>query len=1143
MKNEILRQLLRMSKYILYGVVLHSMLCTILIASDSRAQKSIDDVYISSSIEEAKLINIIERIERETDFSFSYDESLLKNNEELDLSISKGTLREVLTSIAIQADLRFRRVDENIYIVQSNSKKNRRRSDKLVEEPIQVLISGKVTEGDTGEPLPGVSIIIENTTTGTTTDIDGNYSLSAPEGSILQFSYIGFITKEVTVGTQTTINIALEPDSEQLEEVVVIGYGTAKVKNITGAVARVELEDSPISDSPTTNILQSLRGNMAGVNIGTQNAAGENPNLLVRGQNSINGSNAPLVVLDGIIFLGNIADINPADIADISVLKDASAAAAYGSRSANGVIMINTKKGKTDKPTIRYSATFGSNTWNNKPNLMNREKWAEKYALQRGFDSVEDIVMPDESTQLMLGQEDLDTDWLDLVSRRGFIQEHQVSVSGRTDRVNYFFSGGFSDQEGTIIGDDFQRISGRARLDVDVTDWLEVGIDGTYNRNDYSGMGANVGSAQTFSPSAAPFIYDDWPNNAASATSTELARWPRGQSIVNPLWNTNSKAVEDVDTNDFFRFAGNALFKVPGIEGLTYKLNYSVYTRVINQDRIFNENYYIQEHANPPFLDPYSPSRVATGLTSANGFNRDIRQNNYVVDNIINYNRDFGKHFIDATLVATRDFTSTKTAELEGRDFSTNGNTVLGVNGMAFAETQINSLDIVERSNIGYLGRVSYAYDNKYHFNASIRRDGASVFGEENKWGNFPSVGVAWTISEESFLQGSDIASYLKLSLSYGINGNQGVDPYGTLSRVASGPSGGIFYEFGDAPETLLFGIRQENLANPTLGWERTTSFNVGLQSIWLDGKISLDMNYYYSQTTDQIFNRQIPIMTGFNSIISSLGQVDNNGLEINLTGNIIEKDALQLTSGFNLWWNRNKVVSLYGDDLDGDGREDDDISNNLFIGEPLGAIFGYEAIGVVQEEDTDYLESNGGEPGDPKFNDLDGDGIITAQDRKILGFTDPNFRFGFSNTLSYKNLSLYVMIAGNLGGNGFYQQANPYATSFRDRFDTNELDHPWWTPENRSNEYLRPTFLGQRYLGLQSRGFVRIQDIILSYVLPSNLLNGIGVQSLKVNATVRNLYTFTGWDGGGDPEEGIPALSDIYPVPTVYSMGLNVSF
>ncbi|MEQ9290139.1 MAG: TonB-dependent receptor [Cyclobacteriaceae bacterium] len=1098
------------------------------------------EVRIDINLNQVSLSEALASIEKSTGYNFVVSKEKINLKQRVDLNHLGGTVEDVLLSISRQANVRFQQINKNIDISKIRIKD---RSDvNLVEVLADVDISGKITD-ENGEGLPGASVVVKATTVGTTTDLEGNYKLSVPDQSILVVSFVGYKSREIEVGNQSVIDIQMELDAEQLEEIVVIGYGTAKLKNITGSVVQVDLEDSPVGLLPTTSILQSLRGGVAGVNIGTQNSVGETPSIVVRGQNSINGSNDPLIVLDGTIFLGSVSDINPADIASIDVLKDASAAAAYGSRSANGVIMINTKKGKTDKPTIRLSTSTGVNTWSNKMDLMETPRYLEKYAVQNNFDTVDDIVW-DDGFRTTLFDQRVNTNWLDLVSRNGSIQDHQLSVSGKTDKIDYFFSGGYGEQKGVIVGDEFKRISARARLNADVTSWLEVSLDGAYNNNDRSGIVANLGTAMISAPIGYPYRYDGMPNNVSSNSSSNLERYPTGSSIPSPLWGTDD-TVDDINNTDFFRLATNLLFKVPKIDGLTYKLNYSVNASFTTQDRFFYEDYYIPEALAEPFFDRYSDAAIQSYLSQANtnGYSRRNKNLNYVVDNIINYNKEFGNHYLDATLVATRDYTSISQREWTGRNFEATGNTLLGVNGLAFATIQQNNFDIVERTNIGYLARVGYAFKQKYHLNASYRRDGASVFGADQRWGNFSSIGAAWTVSEEDFAAAIEPLDYLKIKASYGVNGNQGLSPYQTLARVVNGISGDVEYEFGDNPSEILYGIRQTSLANPNLGWERTTSFNGGFQSAWLDNKIFLDVDFYFSKTTDQVFTRQIPIQSGFTSILASLGQVDNNGLEISLRGNLVAKTNFNWSSNLTFWRNRNKVVELYGDDVDGDGVEDDDIANSLFIGESLGAIYGYKYIGVVQEDDTEYTSANGAQGGDPMFEDLDGDGIITAEDRMILGVSKENFRMGLSNTVTYKNFSLYVMLSGIFGGGGFYQKANPLHNSFRNRFDTNEIDHDWWTPENKSEEYLRPDYIGGRYLGLQSRGFVRIQDITLSYKLPQNALSKVGMSSAQVYTTVKNLYTFSNWFGGGDPEEGVSALSGTLPVPTVYSLGLNVSF
>ncbi len=946
---------------------------------------------LTLNLQNASIENILNEIEQQSEFFFVFNYKLVDVDRQVNIQAENKPISEVLTSVFSGSDVDYMVLDRQILL----SPRAYLNDVKAKLQPITV--TGTVSD-ETGNPIPGVTIVLKGTTQGSISDANGEYTINVDDpDATLVFSFIGMLTQEVQVGNQTSINITMIADAIGLEEVVVVGYGTARRKDISGAVSTVKLEDTPVALSAKTNILQSLRGGVTGVNIGTQNNVGETPEILVRGQNSINGSNVPLIVLDGVIFLGNISDINPSDIASIDVLKDASSAAAYGSRSANGVIMINTKKGTSDKPTIRFSTSVGANTWKNKFDLMETPRYLEKYAVQNNYSSPDDIIWDDETRNVLFAQR-VNTDWLDLVSRNGLIQDHQVSVSGKSNRVNYYFSGGFADQEGVIVGDDYTRISLRSRLNIDVTEWLEIGIDGTYNNNDYSGIGASLGSATYSAPIGYPYRYDGMPFDVSSNTGTLLERWPTGGSIQSPLWGTDG-TVDDIDKNDFFRFAGNALLKVPKVEGLTYRLNTSINANFRTQDRFYDENYGIQEHSQPPYFERYSASALQANLSTANGYNRRSQGYNYVIDNIINYKREFVNHYVDVILVATRDYTSQRDSEWTGDNFSANGNTTLGLNGLGFATIQENFLDIVERSNVGYLGRLIYAYNHKYHITASIRRDGASVFGSDIKWGNFSSIGVAWTVSEENFLANNDYLDYLKIKASYGQNGNQGVTPYGTLASVLTGVSGEVKYEFGDNPGEILYGIQQASLSNPTLGWEKTTSFNGGFQSAWLGNRIFLDLDFYISKTTDQIFTREIPIMTGFTSIISSLGQIDNNGIEINLRTVNMNKGELKWWSNLSYWRNRNIVAELYGDDIDGDGVEEDDIANNLFIGKSLGAIYGYEYIGIVQEDDNEYINSVGAQPGDPMFQDLDGDGFITADnDRKILGYRKENYRLGLSN-------------------------------------------------------------------------------------------------------------------------------------------------
>lgn len=1118
-----------------------------LIASLTLLQLSANPGMLQKKIElnynNVPLKRILNEIKSQTGYRFFYNVKEIDDNQKISVNVDGENVREVLNKLALKANFDFKINDNQIVLTLKKT------SSRI---PIQIEIKGTVTD-ENGTPLPGANIVEKGTTNGVTADFDGNFAIVLEnDNAVLEVSYIGFTTLEVATDGQAQLQIVLQEDSAKLDEVVVVGYGTARRKDISGAVSTVRLEDSPIALSPNTNALQALKGNVSGVNIGVQNSPGTTPSILVRGQNSIYGSNDPLIVLDGVIYLGSMTDINTDDISTLDVLKDASAAAVYGSRAANGVVVITTKKGKSDKPTISYTSSVGVNTWQNKFDMMDRERWTQKYIAQTvSIDSPEEIVFDAAYATTLWEQEDVDTRWMDLISRHGLNQNHQIAVSGRSDKINYYFSGGYTRNEGAIVGDDFQRVSIRTKLDADITDWLTVGIDGTYNNNDYSGVRAALGNnAYMQQPWGYPYRYEGMPVNPGANTGTLLERFPTGQSVPNPLWGTDG-TIDDIDERNFYRLSSYALIKIPKIDGLTYRFNFSINANHNKRDRFVYEDYYVGEATSTPYIDRYSEGELANRLSQANGYNNRTNSYAYVMDHIVNYKKLFGNHYLDATLVATRDYQYSKLVSATGSDYSSNGNTLLGVDGIHKATVQRSNLDVVERANVGYVGRLGYTYKDKYHLTATLRRDGASVFGENQKWGDFSSMGLAWTASEENFLSGFEKLNYLKIKASYGKNGNQGLDPYQTLATVASGSDGGIRYEFGDAPSTILYGVDQTSLGSPSLGWETTTAFNGGFQSIWFDNRVFLDVDFYFSQTSDQIFSRQIPIMTGFSSIFSSLGQVDNKGIEISLNTVNISNENLKWSSGLSYWQNRNKIVSLYGDDIDGDGKEDDDISNSLFIGESLGTIYGYDYIGVVQEDDTEYIANVGAEPGDAMFRDISGpdgvpDGIISADyDRTILGNQNENFRMSLSNTVEYKNFSLYVLVSGIFGGgkDNFYLRENPLHNSFQDRYATNEIDHDWWTPENKSEEYLRANAYSNRYLGLQSRGFVRIQDINLSYKFPRETLGRIGLNSMELYTSIKNQFTFTNWFGGGDPEAGIRPNDNVQPVPTIYTMGLKLSF
>lgn len=1091
------------------------LLLTLFIFNSTYAQSE----KIDLSVKNESLRQLIKQIETKTDYTFMLDQTV-DQSQKISVDARQESLDAILKKAFAGKQISYEVVGKQIILkISRNSQSNQSRK-----------ISGTVKDQN-GEPVIGANVSVKGTTVGTITDIDGNFMLEAPTDVVIQISYIGYVTQEISLGNKDRLNVLLKEDLQALDEIVIIGYGTAKRKDFTGSVSSVKLENSPISLATNTNALESLKGNVTGLDIGATNSAGGTPTMQIRGQNSISGSNDPLVVVDGVIFMGSINDINPNDIASYDVLKDATSAAAYGSRSANGVIIITTKKGKQGKPVIHFNARGSMQSWHLKPELMNGEQWLDATAAANGYSDYSFLV-PQEEINMNSGKE---IDWLDEISRTGWTQDYQAAVSGAGDRMNYYLSASYTESGGVIKGDDYERVSILGKIDTDITSWLQIGLDAAYTRTDYSGIGANIWSATILSPYAMMYR----PNGMLEA----IPDGTRGRG--NPLWGIDDESKkENVDLRDNLRANAYAVVKCPWISGLSYRFNYAGNLNYRKNGDFTHESYNVPAGS----YDDDSRYSVATQnsyLSSAGGSIANERTTSYVIDNILNYNQTFGKHNIDLTAVATRDYQKFESQTLSGSDFAANGNTALGLNGLHYASTQKISLNNWKRTNIGYFGRASYSFGDTYYMTASYRRDGSSVFGANNKWGNFWAIGTAWRMTNEPFVKSVEFLDDMKLKLSWGKNGNQGLTQYSTLSQVVTGHSGGIYYPFGNSGKPS-YGINQNTIGNSNLGWETTEAWNMGFESTWLNSRLFVDVDVYLSKTYDQIFSRSIPVMTGFGSMYSSMGEVKNRGVEATVRTVNIQNKEFNWTTGLTFWLNRNKLVHLYGEDLDGDGKEDDDIGNSLFIGESIHSIFGYEQDGIVQTNDTEYMEANGVSAGTPKYVDKNNDGVINEKDRSVIGNKAPNFKLNLSNTLQYKNWELYVMIAGVFGGNGYYQagNTNAYITGGdRQWFASNGLYIPYWTEANPSNKYPAATFTGDSYfLGLQNRAYVRLQDVTLSYTFNQPWVKNMGINNFKLFITGKNLATITGWDGG-DPETGSTALSQTYPIMTNVSFGLNLSF
>lgn len=604
---------------------------------------------ISLSMQNKSTREVIREIEKVSDYRFFYNDNLSGLNTRISVSAQGENIRDVLEQIKKQAQITYI-IKENNQIVLSapgyvsaSTQQNIRKITGIIKD-------------QSGEPVIGANIVEKGTANGTITDIDGQYSLEVGSNSILVVSYIGYITQEIPVGKNNTLDVLLKEDTETLDEVIVIGYGTTKRKDFTGSVSSVKLENSPIALSPNLNALESLKGNVSGLDIGATNSAGGEPSMQMRGQKSISGSNDPLIVVDGVIFMGSINDINPNDIASYDVLKDATSAAAYGSRSANGVIIITTKRGKTGKPVVTFNATGSMQTWQNKPELMKGEQWLES-VMARNNSSDLSWLKPQELANMEAGRE---INWLDASTRTGWVQDYQVSVSGAGEKMNYYLSAAYSDNQGVVIGDDYNRITALAKINTDITSWLQIGVDAAFTKSDYSGVGANIGEATQTSPYGVMY---------RNGSEKLLEKFPYTQSSVNALWNTDKSVRDNKDIRNNFRANAYAVVKLPWVEGLSYRFNYAGNLSKNQSGDFYYEGYFVKEGAYDDETR-YSPATLQSLLASANGKINNNTTDSWVIDNILNYKNTFGKHSIDLTAVATRDRKKYEMIETTGSNFA-----------------------------------------------------------------------------------------------------------------------------------------------------------------------------------------------------------------------------------------------------------------------------------------------------------------------------------------------------------------------------------------------------------------------------------------------------------------------------------------
>ena len=1011
----------------------------------------------------------------------------------------------------------------------------------------QLTVSGKVIDAN-GQPLPGATVVIKGTTLGTVTDANGEYLLlNIPDDATLVFSFVGMITQEVVVGNQTNIDIVMEEDAIGLEEFIAVGYGIVKKSDLTGSVSRITSDE--ISKIAPTQITETLSGTVAGLySIQSSSAAGGG-SLELRGRSSISAETEPLIVVDGIIFNGSLSEINPVDVETIDILRDASSTAVYGSRAAAGVIVVTTKRGQKGKPTINLSSKFGVSTTTNDfyPYGMDpdsdpmdyfnmhrdlqyqmRNGAVPYYYYWRPEDLPDDIsvnewlgyvdnpdsdptqewfnrlnVWPTEQENYRVGKT---TNFYDLVIGTGLRQDYNLSVAGATDHLNYYGSIGYLNNEGIIKGDQFSTIRTRFNIDLKVTDWLNVGTNTQFSYRDESVVPSNLDWLGMMSPYGSMWNEDGslrwYPNDYTNA-------W-------NPL--LNYYGVDRV--NDTYSLFSNLYADIALPFGITYRISF--------QPRLsFQKDF-----------NYYSTNTLTGSDTYKGGYGYRINTNTYhwMIDNLIKWNKTFGVHSFDITLLANAEKYQSWSSSQYASDFAPNENLIF--HALQFGANQnVSDTDNLSTGD-ALMTRLNYTLMDKYLLTASVRRDGYSAFGQENPRGIFPAFALAWQINEEPFFH-SSFMNRLKLRLSWGQNGNREIGAYSALAQMGS-------IKYYDGSNTLT-GVYNTTLGNPGLRWERTESFNIGLDVGLFNNRIDMSLDIYDKNTKDLLLTRRLPEITGFSSIMSNLGQLGNRGIEATInTVNISHQNfSWRSTLVFSL--NRNQIKELWGDygsytllNKEYYG-ELPDFQNKWFPGYALDAVWDYDRLGIWQMEEAEEAAKYELEPGDYKVDDVNGDYKMTQfADKKFIGHTAPQYRIGFNNEFNFnKNFSASLFIRADLG----HIRAVPI-TGDRSTFDRrNDWAWGYWSPENPDSEFQKNDWPDNtsRFEGgitpYVPTGFLRIQDFTLTYNVPSAKLQRIlSVQSLRLLLTGRNLLTFTNWPGF-DPE-----ASGTTPMPKTITLGVDIT-
>lgn len=1116
--------------------MLKSMRLTLILLFTSCMQVSAKDVSAQITLSERNtpLTEVIQKIQIQSGYDFVSTYEAIKEAGTVTVKVKKVSLQAALDACLKGKPLTYLIIGKTVVIRPQKKVSNitPQLETEVSGEMLSTIveIKGRVTD-ENGNPLAGVSVTLKGSKDiGTATDENGNYSLALENADgILIFTAVGHATQEIKVNGRLVINVVLQTVTSTLEDVVLIGYGDQKRQDVTGAVGHLKIENTQLQNLPNPNVMDAVKGRMPGFDVGAVTNAGGNPSITIRGQNSIRASNTPLLVVDGVIFIGSLNEINPNDVASIDILKDAASAAIFGSRGNAGVIMITTKRGHIGEPNVNFRLTTGYETYTRRPKMRTGESFLQ---YRRDYMRLQNNKVDIPLDQLLLPKEmeaynaNHTVDWWDAVVKPGPFQDYQVNFSGGTKRFNYYVSGDYLDQRGVVFNDNFKKFIILSKLDAKITDWFEMGLNLSVINKNADGVAGDLEKATINGPYG--FVHSTF-----SGYENWYERYPQSSSTTfSPFWRT---LTYDEDRNQNYRSNSYLRFNAPWIKGLSYTFNYSLNRWEGHASQFNNEKTFVNTLV---LTDLQNQTKY---LVNANGYRNNSERTDWYLNHLINYNQIFGVHSIDVTLVAERQESKNRSMSLQANDFSSVGTTVLGVNALQLGDPtkRVISTGDSKLSQLAYLARINYGFRDKINLSGSIRKDGYSGFAEGNKYGVFKAVSGAYTISNEKFFK-NNFVNYLKLRLSYGETGNPSIGAFATFPSI-----GTSLYLFGTDPVNTSY---VNVLANKSLSWEKTGSYNLGLEFGILGDIIRGEVNYYGSKTSNLLLSRSIPSTNGFTRVNSNIGKVGNRGFELQINSRNIEQNGFKWTSNFNFWLNRNRIISLYGLDGNKDGKEDDDISNSWFIGKSLSAVYDYTFDGIVQESDTAFTRIYGDKPGDIKLKDLNGNNKIDPDDRTIVGYTKPNYTASFGNTISYKGFELYFLFFTIQGGgkNNWYIASNNYALNPATLYPqvANWLDKEYWMPEHPSNSIPKPNYVNKYgYRFTTGHSFIRLQDLSFGYNFNAKILKRTPLKNLKAYISAKNLATWTKWDGL-DPETSTTYASvNGFPVFKIITLGISATF